>query len=94
MLIILEHLPKCKQIIKFSFGSYRNVIICYIEYGLPHCEKNLTLFHMNNKGGDQPAHPHSLISAFVIHSLENTIDKLATCKISRFLLVYVAEQAG
>ena len=28
--------------------------------------ENLTLFHANNKGADQPAHPRSLISAFVI----------------------------
>ena len=31
---------------------------------------------MNNKGADQPAHPHSLISAFVVHCLDNTILQL------------------
>ena len=36
----------------------------------------------NNKGADQPAHPRSLISAFVIHFLESTICKLVTDKIS------------
>ena len=29
--------------------------------------ENLTLFHANNNGTDQPAHLHSLISAFVIY---------------------------
>ena len=32
----------------------------------------------NNTGADQPAHLRSLISAFVIHFLENFICKLAT----------------
>ena len=36
----------------------------------------------NNKGGDQPAHPRSLISAFVNRLLESIISKLATSKFS------------
>ena len=35
-----------------------------------------------NKGADQPAHLHSVISAFVIGLLESTIPKLATSEIS------------
>ena len=38
----------------------------------------------NNKGADQPAHPRSLCSAFVIHFLESTISKLATSKLPIF----------
>ena len=34
---------------------------------------------LNNIGTDQPAHPCSLVSAFVIHSLESIIYK--TCYI-------------
>ena len=34
----------------------------------------------NNKGADQPAHPRSLISDFVIHLLESIISKLAPAK--------------
>ena len=33
--------------------------------------ENPILLHSNNKGADQSAHPHSLISAFAIHSLES-----------------------
>ena len=29
--------------------------------------RNQTLLHVNNKGADQPVHPHSQISTFVIH---------------------------
>ena len=36
----------------------------------------------NNTGADQPAHLHSLISAFFIHVLESTISKLSTIEIS------------
>ena len=38
----------------------------------------------NNTGADQPAHPRSLISAFVIRGLQSTISKLATREISFF----------
>ena len=48
----------------------------------------------NNKCTDQPAHPRSLISAFVIRLLESIIPRLVTIQNSIFELVSVAEQAG
>ena len=45
----------------------------------------------NNKGADQPVHPHRLISTFVICLLESFISKLASSEISIFWLVSVAE---
>ena len=45
---------------------------------------NLSLGFKNNKGSDQPAHPHILISALVITILESIISKLATGEISMF----------
>ena len=50
----------------------------------PRREKTCLRRFANNKGADQPAHPRSLISAFVIHCLESTISKLTTCEISTF----------
>ena len=38
------------------------------------------LAFVKNKDSDQPAHPRSLISAFVIRILERIITKLASCK--------------
>ena len=38
----------------------------------------------NNKGADQPVHPHSLISTLVICLLESIISKLAMSEISIF----------
>ena len=39
-------------------------------------------------------HPHSMITAFVVHCLDSTIPLLAVAEISRPKLVSVAEQAG
>ena len=49
---------------------------------------------VNIKGTDKPVHPHSLISTLVIPLFESIILKLASCEISIFQLVFVAEQAG
>ena len=49
----------------------------------PRHEKNLFLPHANNKGTDQHAHPHSLISAFVISCLDSIIPILAVAELSR-----------
>ena len=38
--------------------------------------------YANNKGADQPAHPHSLISVFVVRCLNSVIHILAKSKIS------------
>ena len=50
----------------------------------PRHEKTCLWGFANNTGADQPAHPRSLISAFVIRVLESTISKLATSEISFF----------
>ena len=50
----------------------------------PRREKTCLRGFANNTGADQPAHPRSLISAFVIRVLESTISKLATSEISTF----------
>ena len=43
--------------------------------------ENLSSGFANNKGAEQPAHPHSLISTFSIRLLESIISKLATSKV-------------
>ena len=47
-----------------------------------------------NKGAGQPAHPISLISAFVVRCLDSKIPILAKSKISKLKLVSVLEQSG
>ena len=58
---------------------------------MPQHEKTSLRGFANNKGADQPAYPHGLISAFVIRLFESIISKLATGEISSFLVVSVAE---
>ena len=47
----------------------------------------------NNKGADQPAHPHGLISAFAVQICES-ISRIAMSKITKFWLVSVADETG
>ena len=49
--------------------------------------EKLALLHANNKGAYHPAHPRSLISAFVIRYLESKVVNMLHTK-----LVYVAEK--
>ena len=58
-------------------------VILYLSYG-PRRKKTCLRWVANNKGADQPAHPRSLISAFVIRLLESIISKLAKGEISIF----------
>ena len=60
----------------------------------PRHEKTCFMTYANNKGADQPAHPRSLISTFVVRCLYSTISVLAKSKSSSLQLVSVAEQAG
>ena len=47
--------------------------------------------YANNKGTDQHAHPHSLISTFIVCCLDSIIPNLAISKNSRFKLASEAE---
>ena len=50
--------------------------------------------HANNKGADQPAHPRSLISAFVVRCLDNVMSLVSVTKILSVMLASVAQQAS
>ena len=64
-----------------------NVVPCVLSsfavYG-PRREKTCLRRLTNNTAADQPAHPRSLNSAFVIHYLESIICKLAKGEITLF----------
>ena len=47
--------------------------------------------YANNKGADQPAHPRSLISAFVVRYPYSIIPLVSISEISSLYLAYVAE---
>ena len=46
-------------------------------------EKMCLMSYANNKGADQPAHPRSLINAFVVRCLDSIIPLDSIAKISR-----------
>ena len=50
--------------------------------------------YANNKSADQPAHPRSLISAFVVRCLDSVMSLVSVTSISSILLASVAEQAS
>ena len=56
--------------------------------------ENLFLPYANNKSADQPAHPHSLISAFVVRCLGSLIPLVSISEVSSLYLASVAVQAG
>ena len=49
-------------------------------------QEDLILLHSNNKGADQPVLPHSLISAFDIHSLKRIIAKQCDFHLEKTLI--------
>ena len=52
------------------------------------------LCHVNNKGADQPVHPGSLISTFVVHCLDSIISVVSILAISCLQLASAVEQTG
>ena len=50
--------------------------------------------YANNKDADQPAHPRSLIIAFVVRCLDSVMSLVSVTKISSLKLAFVAEQAS
>ena len=56
--------------------------------------ENLLLPYANNKGGDQPAHPRSLINAFIGRCLDSIIPLVSISESSSLYLAPVAAQAG
>ena len=60
----------------------------------PGHEKMCLMSYANNKGADQPAHPRSLISAFVVRCFDSLKSLDSIAKISRLYLASVAALAG
>ena len=60
----------------------------------PGHEKTCLMSYANSKGADQPAHPHSLISAFVVRCLDSVMSLVSVTKISSLMLASVAEQVS
>ena len=75
--------------------------IKHCHYNSIHYSTNLSsivrkpvLTYANNKGADQPAHPRSLISTFVVRCLDSIIPLVCISEISNLCLASVPAQAG
>ena len=60
----------------------------------PGHEKTCLMSYADNKGADQPAHPRSLISTFVVRCPDSVMSLVCVIKISSLMLASVAAQAG
>ena len=56
--------------------------ICCLDKIRATSSENLFYAYANNKGADQPAHPRSLISTFVVHCLDSIIPLVSISEIS------------
>ena len=63
-------------------------------YNLATSWENLFKLYANNKGADQPVHPHSLMSAFVVRCLDSIVSLVSIFAIPLLSLTSVAEQTG
>ena len=67
---------------EFLYERFINYWSSHVKYEPVH-EKICPTPYANNKGADQPAHPHSLMSTFVVLRQDSIILIIAKSKISR-----------
>ena len=84
----------CKFCSFFRLGGCHLLLIIFDIQNEPGHEKMCLMSSANNKGADQPAHPRSLISAFIVRCLDNIISLDSITEISRLYLASVAAQAS
>ena len=100
--------PKSLDCVIYAIAPYVNWVSHCIT--LTHCPKichasilfiiwarpweKCLMSYANNKGADQPAHPRSLISAFVFRCLGSVMSLVSVTKISSLILASVAEHAS
>ena len=66
----------------YNLNETKNINIQFLS-GPDHAKMCL-MAYANNKGADQPAHPRSLISTFIVRCLDSMTCILAISKVSRF----------
>ena len=75
--LITKRVYFCKMNVKCIVNVYRFL-------NEPGHERMCLMFYANNKVADQPAHPRSLISAFVVRCLDSIISLDSIAEISIF----------
>ena len=72
------------KIISLPFIVSDQLILCRSTLIGPGRAKTCLMTYANSKGADQPVRPRSLISAFVVRSLDSIISLVSRSEISRF----------
>ena len=79
---LYEFVPEVEEhfeiVDKIGEGRHQQNLLTYE----PRHEKKVFMPYANNKGADQPAHPHSVISTFVVCCLDSVIPQVFISKIS------------
>ena len=70
------------------------ILVIRISDIWPRLEKIRFMPYPDKKGTDQPAHPCSLISAFIVCCLDSIVSLVSVFAISLLSLASVAQQAG
>ena len=73
---------KRNYFLRFAHDSLSKSLICDVILFEPGHEKMCLMPYANKKGADQPAHPRSLISAFVFRCLDSIISLDSIAEIS------------
>ena len=68
----------------WTFGFAEIMLTLRADTFEPGHEKMYLMPYANNKGADQPAHPHSLISTFIVRCQDRMIPLVYLSEISRF----------
>ena len=76
-----------------KFQNHWPLVSQNVLYNMSHVIRKPVIPYANNKGVDQPAHPRSLISTFVVHSLDSILSLVSVSEILRLWLSSVSEQA-
>ena len=66
-----------------DFGDNPCIYKCVIKLNGPRHAKTCLMPYANNKGADQPSHPSSLISTFVVRCLDIIMPLVSIPEISR-----------
>ena len=74
------------------FVSFFMIHIWMLIHRWPTSWENLFMQYANNKEADQPAHPRSLISTFIVRCLDSIIPLVFITEISSIYLASVAAQ--
>ena len=90
----LEYCHPCQIMLVTLRQHCCNIVHFYWKSHLSHVMRKPVYFMCEQQGTDQPAHPRSLISIFIVRCLHSIIPLVSISEISSLYLAPGAEQVG